>query len=340
MTRRITTGSKALIAALCLVAIPAIAHGQNVPDGPTVRCPDGADACLAVPGVAVPPTPGDQPVIVTRPGPWSAVASFGLAPRDGGPTGVYESAELRRQIGHGYVQAGAMHYVSPTLDKAMSVSSRFAIGTVAGGTQIGSWLLDGYVSYGWQDFGKVRVPSDDGTGFVTRAANGPTGSPYYGAGVSIGRIVPLGQRWFVTPTGSVVYAWGRWLHPAEGPGGQDFTSGETTWTGTARLRVDRVMGRSRRSYLGLSVAEVYSSNASSFAGAGGAIAGGGGGAVGPGLGDAGTGTLHLRDGWVEIAGHASLAVSRLLRIEASAVRTLGLVTGNTTTISMGLRRQF
>lgn len=333
-------GCKTPLVALCLATIPAYAHAQTTADAPTVRCPDGTDDCLAVPGVAIPLTPGVQPVIVSPPGLWSATASFGLAPRDGGPTGVYESAELRRQIGHAYVQAGAMHYVSPTLSDAVSVSSTFAIGTVAGGAQLGSWLLDGYVSYGWQDFGTVRVPNDNGSGLVTRAANGASGSPYYGAGASIGRIVPLGSRWFMTPTGAVVYAWGRWLHPGNEPGGQDVTIGEATWTGTARLRFDRVMGRSRRSYVGLSLAEVTSTNASSFVGAGGAIAGSGGGAVGPGLGDAGTGTLHLRDSWVEIAGHASLALSGRLRIEASTVRTLGLVTGDTTTISMGLHRQF
>jgi hypothetical protein len=375
MTGRIDIGGVALMAAACLMGGPGLARAQapaasqgataqaataqasgapvttgqvttgqatqDTQDTPTVRCPVGNAQCLAVPGVAIPPVAGERPVIVSPPGPWSAVVSGGLAPRDGGPTGAYEALDLRRQIGNAYVQAGAMHYHAPTLNDAISVASTFTIGTLAGGGRLGTWIFDGYISYGRQDFGTVRVENAAGTGLITRPADGPSGSPYYGAGLSIGRNAMLGERWFLTPTASVVYAWGRWLHPMDASTGlQDFTTGETTWTGTVRVRVDRMMGRSRRSYLGLSVAGVFSTNASSFAGAGGAMAGGGGGAVGPGVPDAGAGTQHLRDPWVEVAGHGSFALSRRLRVEASVARTQGLVTGDTTTINMSLRRQF
>jgi len=322
-------GRAALLAAG--MAMPGQARAQEAPAAP---CPQGMAQCVVVPGVAIAPVPGEEPVIVSAPGPWSMAVSGGVAPRDGGPTGSYEAGELRRQIGNAYVQAGAMHYDSPTLSNAVSVASTFTLGTLAGGGHLGNWIVDGYVSYGWQTFGQVRVENAAGTALVTRAASGPSGSPYYGAGLSGGRIVPVGQRWFVTPTASVVYAWGRWLHPLDGgTGEQDFVTGETTWTGTARLRVDRLMGRARRSYLGLSIAGVLSTNASSFAGVGGGV-------LGPGVPGGGAATLHLHDPWVEMAAHGSMALTRRLRVEATVARTEGLVTGDTTTVNLGLRRQF
>lgn len=324
----------ALMGAACVCVAPA--HAGDEPQD--TACPhDKTQRCLQVPGVAIPPEKGSEPLIVSALGPWSASVSGGVAPRDGGPTGSYGSAEVRRQIGHGYLQIGAMRYHAPLLSHAVSVASDFTIGTVAGGTRLGNWIADGYVSYGWQHFGAVRSDNADGTALITRASNGTDGSPYYGAGVSLGRIVPVGERWFLTPTASVVYAWARWLHPlAQGTPVPDVLTGETTWTGTMRLRADRMMGRRRRSYLGASIAGVWSSNASSFAGAG----GGGGGAVGPGLPDPGVGVMRLRDPWVEVAGHGSMALSRALRAELSVARTIGLVTGDTTTVNMGLRRQF
>ena len=344
MKDAILTTLAVLMGATCVVIAPV--HAESVPAGDEPQdaaCPhDATQRCLKVPGVAIPPEEGgNQPLILSALGPWSASVSGGVAPRDGGPTGTYGSAEVRRQIGHGYVQIGGMRYHAPLLSNAVSVASDFTIGTLAAGRQFDSWIVDGYVSYGWQHFGSVRVDNADGTALVTRASNGAQGSPYYGAGVSLGRIVPVGERWFLTPTASVVYAWGRWLHPlAEGMPARDVTTGETTWTGTMRLRADRMMGRRRRSYLGASIAGVWSSNASSFAGAGGAIAGGSGGAVGPGLPDPGVGVMRLRDPWVEVAGHGSMALSRALRAELSVARTIGLITGDTTTVNMGLRRQF
>jgi hypothetical protein len=56
-----------------------------------------------------------------------------------------------------------------------------------------------------------------------------------------------------------------------------------------------MMGKARRSYLGLSVAALWSSNATSFAGAGGVGGVGGPAGSGPGLPGPGAGFLRLRD---------------------------------------------
>jgi hypothetical protein len=225
------------IASLCIgllaMAVPTGAQAQAVapvgsrasdgsvpetapPEPATVPCPaDGMDHCFQVPGVAIPPEAGDRREILPSPPLWSLSVSGGLSPRDGGATGAYGAVELRRQIGHGYVQVGGMRYHTPLLSDAVSAASTFNVGTLAGGVNLNNWLLDGYVSYGWQDFGAVRV--DDGSGQTTlvRPSNAATkGSPYYGAGISLGRMIPVNNRIFITPTAAVVYAWGRWLHPA------------------------------------------------------------------------------------------------------------------------------
>ncbi len=345
-------------ALLAQLALPTLAAAQTQAEAPAdpapqanVPCPaDGMEHCLQVPGVAVPPEAGDHPQIVPPPALWSVGVSGGLAPRDGGATGAYGAVELRRQIGHGYVQLGAMRYHTPLLSDAVSAASTFNVGTLAGGINLDNWLLDGYVSYGWQHFGAVRV--DDGTGLSTtvRPSNGPGGSPYYAAGASVGKMIPVSNRTFLTPTLAVVYAWGRWLHPASPslavpvgqavPLAQDYATGEPTWTGTMRLRVDRMMGRARRSYLGVSLAGLWSSNATSFAGAGGVGGVGGTAGSGPGLPGPGASAYRLHDPWVEVAVHGSLAMTRLLRAEVTVARTAGLVSGDTTTINLGLRHQF
>jgi hypothetical protein len=202
------------------------------------------DHCFQVPGVAILPKRGDRREILPSPPLWSLSVSGGLSPRDGGATGAYGAVELR-QIGHGYVQVGGMRYHTPLLSDAVSAASTFNVGTLAGGVNLNNWLLDGYVSYGWQDFGAVRV--DDGSGQTTlvRPSNAATkGSPYYGAGISLGRMIPVNNRIFITPTAAVVYAWGRWLHPAgsipdprAGARRAGLRHRRTTWTGTARLRI-------------------------------------------------------------------------------------------------------
>ncbi|WP_068090011.1 hypothetical protein [Novosphingobium rosa] len=333
-----------------LTALAQTSAPETLPEPATVPCPaDGMEHCLQVPGVAVPPDAGNHPLIVPPPALWSIGVSGGLAPRDGGATGAYGAVELRRQIGHGYVQAGAMRYHTPLLSDAVSAASTFNVGTLAGGINLNNWLLDGYVSYGWQHFGAVRVDDGSGVNTTVRPSNGPGGSPYYAAGVSLGKMIPVSNRTFITPTVAAVYAWGRWLRPAgtvlSAPGqpvipGQDYATGEPTWTGTMRLRADHMVGRARRSYLGVSLAGLWSSNATSFAGAGGVGGVGGPAGSGPGLPGPGANAFRLRDPWVEVALHGSLAMTRLLRGELTVARTAGLVSGDTTTINLGLRHQF
>ncbi|WP_206241922.1 hypothetical protein [Novosphingobium terrae] len=336
--------------AQAVASADAVSSEPAPPDTANVPCPaDGMEHCLQVPGVAVPPEAGNHPVIVPPPALWSIGVSGGLAPRDGGATGAYGAVELRRQIGHGYVQLGAMRYHTPLLSDAVSAASTFNVGTLAGGINLNNWLLDGYVSYGWQHFGAVRVDDGSGVNTIVRPSNGPSGSPYYAAGASVGKMIPVSNRTFITPTLAVVYAWGRWLRPAgtvlQGPdqpvsAGQDYATGEPTWTGTMRLRVDHMMGRARRSYLGVSLAGLWSSNATSFAGAGGVGGVGGPAGSGPGLPGPGANAYRLHDPWVEVALHGSLAMTRLLRAELTVARTAGLVSGDTTTINIGLRHQF
>lgn len=303
------------LAASALVVLPRAADAQTTEMVQCLKDPSSID-CLAIPGGTRAPPPQ-----------WSLGVSGGVAPRDGAPTGSYEALTLMRQLGRSYVQLGVTHYASQLESTAPTVSSNYAVGTIGFGGNYNNWVLDTYASYGRQTFGPVRF------GAFSRPSTNITGSPYWAGGVSFGRRMPVSPRLVVTPTLSATYAWSRLLRPTLGP--VDVNTSEPTWTAAARLRLDWVPGRSRKSYVGLGVGLLWSNNASS-------LIGGSSGWVGIGQsGDDGRlASEHIHDVWVEVGPHASLAVTRSLRIEAAASRSLDLISGNGSVVSLGLRRSF
>ncbi|WP_068090300.1 autotransporter outer membrane beta-barrel domain-containing protein [Novosphingobium rosa] len=284
---------------------------------------DPADeACLAVPGMAA-----DRPA---RPQ-WLAGVTAGVAPREGNPTGTYQAASLYRQVGPSYLQLGLTHYRTALQQNDQTVPSDFTVGTIGFGGNYNNYVVDTYLSYGHQRFDDIRY------GDVSRAA-GQGGSPYWGGGVSVGRLFEASPRIVLTPTASLSYAWSRFLLPAPlGGGGPDLTSSEPTWTGALRLRLDWRPGRDRQTWLGLSLGGLWSNNATStFGGMAGGASGGGGGSVRAGE----IASEHLHAVWSEVGLHGSLGLSSKWRIEAGASRTIALTAGNSTSISLGLRRSF
>jgi hypothetical protein len=300
--------SAAILALLLLGSSPAQAQTTEI-----LACAKdpSSEACLAIPGGTQEPPPQ-----------WSAGVSAGVAPRDGGPTGTYEALSLHRQLGRSYVQLGAVHYNTALEEGDVRVASNYGVGTLGFGGNYNGWVLDTYASYGRQSFGTVRYPT------FSRPTTGITGSPYWGAGASFGRIFAATPRLFLTPTASASYAWSRLLRPlSEFTGIGDITTSEPTWTTAGRLRLDWLPGRDRKSFIGLSAGVVWSNNATSQI---------------YGLGGWGNTlvTNHIHDTWAEVGAHASLSVSRRLRVEATASRTLGLLSGNSSTLGIGLRRSF
>lgn len=297
-----------------LPLVPGAVFAQTTEIVTCARNP-ASDACQMIPP-DIRPAPD---VIAPQ---WSAGVAAGMSPRDGAPTGTYQALSLHRQLGRSYVQAGAIHYHTTLQQGEASATSDYGVGTVGFGGNYNGWVLDTYLSYGRQTFGDVRYPGG------SRALTGATSSPYWGGGVSFGRMMALGSRVYVTPTSSVAYAWSRLLHP----GGIDLYTSEPTWTTAGRLRLDWLPGHSRQTYLGLSVAGLWSNNATSLIG----------GAAGGGYGTGGydVSSRHVHDVWSEVGAHASVAVTRSLRIEATGARTIGLSSGNATTVGLGLRRSF
>lgn len=295
-----------------LASTPACAQTAEI-----VACTKdpSSDACLAIPGYTAP--------VIVQPQ-WSAGVSGGVAPRDGAPSGTYETLSLHRQLGRSYVQLGAIHYNTTLQQGEASVTSNYNVGTVGFGGNYNNWVLDAYASYGRQSFGAIR------SGDTSR--NGLSGSPYVGGGVSFGRMVALGPRVYLTPTASATYAWSRLLHPASGGNTNDVITSEPTWTTAGRFRLDWLPGHNRQTYLGISVAGLWSNNATSLIGG---VAGGGYGGSYDTLV-----TRHVHDAWSEVGLHASVAVTRSLRVEATAARTLGLISGDATTVGLGVRRAF
>ena len=301
---------KLLAAALALLSIAPQARAQTAEILACAKDPS-SDACLAIPGGTQAPPPV-----------WSAGISAGVAPRDGGPTGTYEALFLHRQLGRSYVQASAVHYNTALEQGEASVSSNYGVGTLGFGGNYGGWVLDTYASYGRQTFGDVRY-----AGFIV-PNTALTDSPYWGGGVSFGRMFAASPRLVLTPTASVAYAWSRLPNLAPEAGKASIS--QPTWTTAGRLRLDWLPGHERKTFVGVSLGALWSNNATSQ------ITGVGGWA---GRDNAFT-TSHLHDAWAEAGAHASLSVSRSLRVEATASRTLGLVSGNATTLALGLRRSF
>ncbi|MDE1916667.1 MAG: hypothetical protein KGJ57_14195 [Sphingomonadales bacterium] len=301
-----------------LAALPGTVGAQTTEMVQCLKDPSSID-CLAVPGGTRAPPPQ-----------WSLGVSGGIAPRDGGPTGSYESLTLLRQLGRSYVQLGATHYYSQLDSGVPTVSSTYGVGTIGFGGNYNNWVLDTYISYGRQNFGPVRF------GNLSRPSTNITNSAYWAGGVSFGRMMAVSPRFVITPTASATYAWSRLLRPTLGS--EDFNSSEPTWTAAARLRLDWVPGHNRKSYIGLGAGLLWSNNATSL------IAGSSGwGGIGQ-TGDKDTmdalTSSHVHDVWFEIGPHASLAVTRSLRVEAIANRSFGLISGNGSTVTLGLRHSF
>lgn len=284
---------------------PASAAGTDAQDGDTVP-------------------PGDSK-------PWSFALAAGASNRDQGSDGSWQSLALTRQIGRGYLRGALMRYHGTLLQANTALPSDYLVGTIGAGGNFDNWVVDGWISYGHQDYG--RITSDSGS--APRDSTGASGSRYYSVGGDFGKVIPLAARWFATPTATVSYAHGRLLHPApDGTGLVDLETDEPTWSSAATLRVDHAFGQNANQYVGLSVARAWTSNALSevvvrdyhdvaYA--------------------ARTGLLparHTADGWWEVGVTANMRITDSLGIDLYATRSIGAIAGNTTSAGISLRRSF
>ncbi|SFF90346.1 hypothetical protein SAMN05518801_10347 [Novosphingobium sp. CF614] len=296
-----------LIAALAAGSIPA--HAQD------------ADAA-AVPIVAqadeeVPPAP-----------PWTATASAGIGTRDGGPDGTWQALALTRAVGRGYLRGAVMRYHGTLLQADTALPSEYLVGTLAAGGNFADWVVDGWASYGRQDYGRISTSAG------SRPSTGASGSDYYALGGDFGRVLRLGESWYLTPTVAGSYAHGRLLRPAPtGTSQTDLETEEPSWSANAAIRLDHAFGARRRHYAGLAISRNWTGNAVSAL-------------VAPDFTvepDELGGSLdskHYADGWFEASATANMELTASLHLDLFATRGFGMLAGNTTSAGISLRKSF
>lgn len=251
---------------------------------------------------------------------WMLGASGGLMVRSADDTQPFVAAGISRKIGRGYVRLSGTTYRSTFRQVDAVLPSRFAIGSVSAGGTFGLWFVDGYASYGRQTYDGVKTP----LGIRERQVG--SGSPVMGAGVSGGRFISLGHRWWLTATGGLQVSQNRALRQRLDTGRPvDYETREHAVTGSGTLRLDRYFGKSSQHIAGLSISRVQTSNgAVSISGRPGAA----------------TTPVSVPDGWAVIGASASFRMTPHLWLDSGVTRTIGAQAGNITVPVLGLRFGF
>ncbi len=264
-----------------------------------------------------------------KPTPWTVTLSAGISNRDDGPDGSWQSLSLTRQVGRGYVRGGLMRYHGTLIQAYTALPSDYYVGTLGAGGNFDNWVVDGWASYGRQEYGRIS------TAWGSRESTGAKSSGYYALGGDFGRILPLSPRWFVTPTLVGSYAEGRLLRPApDFTGLVDLETREPTWTLGGTMRIDHAFGRNADNYAGLSLSRNWTSNAVSQVTIGqfqdlaqvprsGLLA-----------------SQHYSDAWWEVGASANMKLTDRLHLDIYASRSFDALAGNTTSAGISLRQSF
>lgn len=318
--------------AICAAAVlPPAAEAQ---DQAGALQPAGPAENPADPGFNPAPAPAAAPVerveIPALPATplWTATASAGIAARRGGPDGSWQSLALARRVGNGYVRGTVMRYHGTLVQSDAALPSDYVVGTVGAGGNFNNWVADGWASVGQQDYGRISTSAG------TRASTGAKSSGYYAFGGDFGRIVPIGNRWYITPTVAVSYAHGKLLRPAPtGSEGIDLETREPTWSASTAVRIDHAFGRMADHYAGVMVSRNWTSNGVSE--------------LVLELPEDGFAALpthlqsrHQADGWTELGVTANMRLTGTLHLDLFATRGFGAKAGNTTSAGVSLRKSF
>ncbi|WP_404479995.1 autotransporter domain-containing protein [Novosphingobium sp. BL-52-GroH] len=306
--------ARALALLLVAAPLPAFAQdGEPAPSDAVTAASDGDAIDVAT------PTPPAEPL-------WTVAVSGGISARDDGPDGSWQSLSLSRRIGRGYLRGTLMRYHGTLLQADVALPSDYYVGTVGAGGNFDNWVVDGWASYGRQDYGRISTTSG------SRSSTGAKGSDYYAIGGDFGRVVPLGGNFYLTPTVAASFANGRLLRPAPTDSGlTDLETGEPTWSANATMRVDHAFGPSGIHYAGLSISRNWTSNGVSAL------------RLRRSQDESAAFSLdskHYADGWFEAGAAASMKLGSGLYLDLFATRSFGVQAGNVTSAGATLRKSF
>ena len=320
MSRTSGVPFRPFLVAIALVGAPGSVSAQEavVPTQPQISVT--ADAPVA----AAAETAADTSTIDVLP--WTATLSAGMSKREGGSDGSWQAISLSRAVGQGYVRAGIMRYHGTLVQTDTALPSDYYVATLGAGGNFGGWVLDGWASYGVQDYG--RVSGDAGS----RESDGAKSSGYYAFGGDFGRVLTLGQNWYLTPTVAASFANGKLLRPAPGPYAHDIQTAEPTWSANATLRLDRALAGGKHD-LGLTFSRNWTSNGVSLLQAHAQT-------------DATGATTydfdsdHRPDWWYELGATASFSLSARFKADLYVSHSFGVLAGDQTSGGLSLRRLF
>jgi hypothetical protein len=332
-----TSAWLAVLAAPVLCAAPSAAVAQATEPASTVASTATATATETVAGdgtasplKTIPPSAETDPAAAPL---WALAVSGGISARDGGPDGNWQTLSLTRRLGRGYVRGTVMRYHGTLLQADTALPSDYYVATLGAGGNFGNWVVDGWASYGRQDYGRFRITSSEGT-TTNRTSTGAKGSDYYAVGGDFGRIIPLAGNLYLTPTIAGSFANGRLLRPA--PARLDLTDVETdepTWSANATMRLDYAFGATRSHYIGLSLSRNWTSNGVSAL------------RLNATEQDDGSTVFnldskHYADGWFEAGASTSMRLSDTVYLDLFGTRSFGVMAGNITTAGVTLRKSF
>ena len=291
--------------AVLLAAWPSVALAQQ-----TTTVPDPVEPAPPVPQVEAAPQAA-APV-------WVAGLSGGVLDRDNGKDAPYATLSLTRYQGSTYIRGAFTAYRGTLQQLDAALPSHYYIASLGAGGNFRNWVVDAYASYGRQDYGPIE------TAIGKRPSEAGSGSDYFAAGLRGGRIFTIAPKLYATPTLGVQYVATKSLRTAFAFGEPvDFETKERAWAGTANFRLDRAFGREQQHFVGLAYTHHESNNGLTslrFA--------------------SGSATLvgdPAPDGWEEIGASATIGLSRRLWLDGQLSRTLGAVSGDSTTVTVGLR---
>lgn len=258
---------------------------------------------------------------------WVANVTGGVIDRADVSASPYATAAITRYKGPSYLRAALTAYRGARERSGGPAASRYYIGSLGAGGNFRNWVVDGYASFGWQRYGTIEALPE-----LPAPTAIPKGTPYAAAGVRAGRIFALTPRLYATPMLGAQFITTRSLRqsftydPSAGVLPSVVEAREKAWTGIASLRLDRSFGPGGRNFAGLSYTRYESDNgltALAFAPGSSAL-----------VADA------TPDGWDEIGGSATIGLTSRLSLEGQALRTFGAVSGDATTLSLGLNIRF
>ncbi|MEL6875237.1 MAG: autotransporter outer membrane beta-barrel domain-containing protein [Pseudomonadota bacterium] len=260
---------------------------------------------------------------------WTIGISGGLTTLENASDQQYGNVSLTRDLGESYIGLSVTYVDSgdvPGLVTAIPASTTEL--TLSAGTAFDALALDAFVSVGKRDFDVEAVGQNGQSASIS--SDGDT----FGIGLAASYDIAVTDRIFLTPSVGIDYNELDIARIVQGPTGQSVTIGNTEdgVTGTFGITGQKIFGAQDNHVVAVIANIVTTSNTTSF---------------NPGTSQSAVlRTLATRDqpgqedSWGEIGGALSFGLDNHLRLDFSALRTIGFLNSDATSVSVGLRFSF